>query len=190
MCFSWRCEAYRKRSFGARGIKVCWVGIHEPSYSTRDFSGDGGFSHKINIDTWWVTNSGAQSCGCWEQPPARKKQRKPRGHRSKWKTEWESWGEGRQDFTVVGIWINRSSISSLETLPCFILILNCGSLSFNQSYRKLRVCAWLPCSTEMAWLVLESGWMLFKGNMAGTGPTCLLVLFGFFWRAGLGQNCQ
>lgn len=29
-------------------------------------------------------------------------------------------------------------------------------------------------------LVLESGWMLFKGNMTVTGPVCLLVLFGVF----------
>lgn len=68
-----------------------------------------------------------------------------------WKTEWESWGEGGQSFTVVGIRINRSSICSSETLPCFILILNYAGLSFNWSDRKLRVCTWLPCSTEMAW---------------------------------------
>lgn len=41
------------------------------------------------------------------------------------------------------------------------------------------------------WLVLESGWMLFKGNMAVTGPVCLLVLFGaIFWRDWLGKSWQ
>lgn len=41
--FSWRCEVYRKGNLGARVIKVCWVGICAPSYSTSDFSGDGGW---------------------------------------------------------------------------------------------------------------------------------------------------
>lgn len=62
----------------------------------------------------------------------------------------KGWGEGGQGFTVVGIWINRSSFS-VETLLCFILMLNYAGLSFNQSYRKLRVYARFRCSTEMAW---------------------------------------